>query len=81
MIDDALAALKEAKDGEDPEAINAKVNELQQASMKLGEAMYQAQQAEAGDDAGEAGASAEGKADDGVVDADFEEVDDSKKDK
>ncbi|OKH87434.1 molecular chaperone DnaK [Thalassospira sp. TSL5-1] len=80
MIEDALAALKEAKDGDDPEAINAKVNELQQASMKLGEAMYQAQQAEAGD-AADAGASAEGKADDGVVDADFEEVDDSKKDK
>ncbi|PKR54606.1 molecular chaperone DnaK [Thalassospira marina] len=80
MIEDALAALKEAKDGEDADAINAKVNELQQASMKLGEAMYQAQQAEDGD-AGDAGASAEGKADDGVVDADFEEVDDSKKDK
>ncbi|AUG54598.1 molecular chaperone DnaK [Thalassospira marina] len=80
MIEDALAALKEAKDGEDADAINAKVNELQQASMKLGEAMYQAQQAEEGD-AGDAGASTEGKADDGVVDADFEEVDDSKKDK
>ena len=83
MIEDALAALKEAKDGEDPEAINAKVNELQQASMKLGEAMYHAQQGEEGEaaDAAAGASSAEGKADDGVVDADFEEVDDSKKDK
>ncbi len=83
MIEDALAALKEAKDGEDPEAINAKVNELQQASMKLGEAMYHAQQGEEGEaaDAAAGASSSEGKADDGVVDADFEEVDDSKKDK
>lgn len=81
-IENALSALKEAKDGEDADAITAKVNELQQAAMKLGEAMYQAQQAEDGGaegDAADAGASAQ--ADDGVVDADFEEVDDSKKDK
>ncbi len=78
-IENALSALKEAKDGDDAEAINAKVNELQQAAMKLGEAMYQAQQAEEGAE-GDAGASAS-QADDGVVDADFEEVDDNKKDK
>jgi len=41
--------------------------------MKLGEAMYQANQA--GAEAGEAGESAEAKTED-VVDADFEEVDD-----
>ena len=78
MIEDALAALKEAKDGEDPELITTKINELQQAAMKLGEAMYQAQQAEEG--GADASDSAQ-KADDGVVDADFEEVDDNKKDK
>ena len=79
-IENALSALKEAKDGEDAEAITTKLNELQQASMKLGEAMYQAQQEEAGDgEAADADASAQ--ADDGVVDADFEEVDDNKKDK
>ncbi|MFV1849347.1 MAG: molecular chaperone DnaK [Thalassospira sp.] len=79
-IESALAALKEAKDGDDAEAITTKLNELQQAAMKLGEAMYQAQQEEAGDgEASDAGASAQ--ADDGVVDADFEEVDDNKKDK
>ncbi|MBO6806504.1 molecular chaperone DnaK [Thalassospira sp.] len=79
-IENALSALKEAKDGEDPEAITTKLNELQQASMKLGEAMYQAQQEEAGDGEG-ADADASAQADDGVVDADFEEVDDNKKDK
>jgi molecular chaperone DnaK len=41
--------------------------------MKLGEAMYAAQQGGGGD------AHADGQKDDGVVDAEFEEVDDSKK--
>jgi molecular chaperone DnaK len=79
-IEAAVSALKDVKDGDDPEAINTKVNELQQAAMKLGEAMYKAQQAEEGDGAAEGSADA-GKADDGVVDADFEEVDEDKKDK
>ncbi|MGH2340412.1 molecular chaperone DnaK [Segnochrobactraceae bacterium EtOH-i3] len=74
VIETALADLKTALAGEDPEAIQAKTNALVQASMKLGEAMYAAAQA------GEAGAEpgAEAKKDD-VVDADFEEVDDDKK--
>ncbi|NIZ00676.1 molecular chaperone DnaK [Thalassospira lucentensis] len=80
-IENALSALKEAKDGEDAEAITAKVNELQQAAMKLGEAMYQAQQEEGGEEGESADAGASAQADDGVVDADFEEVDDTKKDK
>jgi molecular chaperone DnaK len=48
--------------------------------MKLGEAMYKAQQGEAGaaPEGGDANAAA-GGADDNVVDADFEEVDDQKK--
>ena len=45
--------------------------------MKLGEAMYKAQQAEAQGAAAAAGEAP--KADDNVVDADFEEVDDDKK--
>ncbi len=71
-IETALADLKSVRDGEDAEAISAKTQVLMQASMKLGEAMYAAQQAEAG--AGE-----EGHKDDGVVDAEFEEVSDDKK--
>src|SRR6201985_359579 len=74
-IEAAAAALKEAVKADDVDAIKEKTNALAQASMKLGEAMYKAQQA------GE-GAAPEGeapKADDNVVDADFEEVDDNKK--
>ncbi|RZJ37353.1 MAG: molecular chaperone DnaK, partial [Brevundimonas sp.] len=70
-IETALADLKAAKDSTDPEAIREKTNTLAQASMKLGEAMYAAQNnAEASD-------TAEQPADDGVVDAEFEEVSDS----
>jgi len=70
-IETAIAELKSAKDGDDADAIAAKTQTLIQASMKLGEAMYKAQAAEAG---------AEGAAkDDGVVDAEFEEVHDEKK--
>jgi molecular chaperone DnaK len=71
-IETALAELKAAVDGDDAEDIAAKTNTLAQASMKLGEAMYKAQ-------AGEAETGGEAKPDDGVVDAEFEEVDDSQK--
>src|SRR6201994_1979500 len=47
-IEAAAAALKEAVKSDDVEDIKAKTNTLAQASMKLGEAMYKAQQAEAG---------------------------------
>jgi len=81
-IEAASAALKEALKGDDVESIKEKTNALAQASMKLGEAMYKAQQAGAGDAAGEGagdGATAnKSGADDNVVDADFEEVDDKK---
>ena len=46
-IEDAVGDLKEALKGDDAEAIKAKTNTLAQASMKLGEAMYKQQQAEA----------------------------------
>ncbi len=75
-IETAIADLKDVMEGDDLEAINTKTEALSQASMKLGEAMYKAQQAEQeaeGDEGADAGAS---KSDDEtVVDADFEEVD------
>jgi molecular chaperone DnaK len=71
-IEAAVTDLRSALEAGDAEAISAKTATLMQASMKLGEAMYQAQQGEAA-----AGASA-GPADDGVVDAEFEEVKDDK---
>jgi molecular chaperone DnaK len=76
-IEQALADLKAANEGEDVEAIRAKTQSLIQASMKLGEAMYQAQAGAAGAGAGgEAPHGASEGANEGVVDAEFEEVDD-----
>jgi molecular chaperone DnaK len=78
-IETDLAALKEAMESEDSEAIKAATATLTQSSMKLGEAMYKASQEESDDDPMSDG-QAEAPEDD-VVDADFEEVDDEKKDK
>ena len=78
----AIAAAKSALEGQDAEAIKQAGERLSQAAMKIGEAMYKAQ-AEAGAAPGgpEAGGghAPGGKADDKVVDAEFEEVDDKKK--
>ncbi|HXW20316.1 MAG TPA: molecular chaperone DnaK [Roseiarcus sp.] len=75
-IEAASAALKTALEGEDVEAIKARTNDLMQAQMKLGEAMYKAQQAGGTADAGAGGQGAK----DDVIDADFKEVgDDDKK--
>ena len=76
-IEDALSDLKEAVGAETPdgEAIAAKTQTLAEASMKLGQAMYEAQQAEE-TAAAEADAAADAAGDDDVVDADFEEIDD-----
>jgi molecular chaperone DnaK len=76
-IEGAVAALKSALEGEDAEAVKAKTNDLMQAQMKLGEAMYKAQQA-AGAGA-EGAAAAGGQPKDDVIDAEFKEVDDDKK--
>ena len=80
-----IEALKAAIEGEDADDIRAKTEILTQSSMKLGEAMYQAQ------DQGDVGEAADGEtSEDGeeaeaeteesdVVDVEFEEVDDDKK--
>ncbi len=78
-IENAIADLKEALKGDDADAITAKANALAQASMKLGEAMYK-QSAEQPAGADGAAGTAEGKKED-VVDAEFTEVDDDKKNK
>ena len=77
-IENAIAALKSAIKAEDVDDIKAKTNALAQASMKLGEAMYKAQQG-GGDQGGgdAAGGSDQPKKDDNVVDAEFSEVDDN----
>ena len=82
-IEGDIASLKEALEGEDSALITEKSEALSMSSMKLGEAIYKAEQAaaETGAAAGEADASM-GSDDDGIVDADFEEVEneDDKKD-
>ncbi len=78
-IETSIAELKTATEAEDLTVIKEKTEALMQASMKLGEAMYKAQQAQSqagaaqGPDAG-ASAGAEQPKDEKVVDADFEEV-------
>jgi molecular chaperone DnaK len=74
-IEAAIADLRSALEGDDAAAIKAKTDALAQASMKLGEHLYQAQEPGDGGDAGGDAAGAAESSDD-VVDADFEEVDD-----
>jgi len=82
-VEGDIKALREVMDSGDADTIKAKTDALMQSSMKVGEAMYKAQQ-EAGD-AGDAGAAGPGAgtgagagSDETVVDADFEEVDEKK---
>ena len=72
-IETAIADLKAAVEASEPDAedIKAKTNTLMEVSMKLGQAIYEAQQAEEAASSGDAG--------DNVVDADYEEVKDDKK--
>ncbi|HYD89601.1 MAG TPA: molecular chaperone DnaK [Vitreimonas sp.] len=73
-IEQAIAALKTALEGNDTADIAAKTQALVQASMKIGEALYGGAGG-GGDAGGDAGA---GPDQEGVVDADFEEVDGKK---
>jgi molecular chaperone DnaK len=80
----ALEKVKEAVKGEDVEAIQQATQELAQASMKLGEALYKEQEAGQEESADEPAAEepdADSAGGEDVVDADFEEVDDDQKDK
>ncbi|MDC0579001.1 molecular chaperone DnaK [Candidatus Pelagibacter ubique] len=72
-IEDASTDLKEAIKGTDTEEIKKKTETLVQASMKLGEAIYKSQEKKEGSPK-EGDKNDEGKKDDNVVDADFEEV-------
>jgi molecular chaperone DnaK len=88
-VQSAIQAVKDVLGSDDVEQIKAKTEALAQVAMKLGEAMYKAQQAAGGDagggpqggagPGGAAGGPGGGPGGDKVVDADFEEVDDQKK--
>jgi molecular chaperone DnaK len=77
QIETAVTQLREALKGDDIELIKNRTDAAFQASMKLGEAMYRAQQGAGG--AGPEGAPNPGDAGENVVDAEFEEVDENKK--
>ena len=77
-IETDLQALKDAIKSENVEEIKTKTQTLMQSSMKMGEAIYKAQQPEAGAEGTKT--SDDDKKED-VVDAEFEEVKDSKEDK
>ncbi len=79
-VENAITALKDALAKDDVELVKANTNDLMQASMKIGEAMYKAQQEEAAKADAEKDMAKEGasKKDD-VIDADFKEVKDDKK--
>ena len=82
-IESDIDELKKVKDGEDLEAIKSKTEQLVQSSLKLGEAIYK-QNPQGGapqpDPSGDE-PSSDKKNDEKVVDAEFEEVDENKKDK
>ena len=79
-IETASANLRNSLKGTDVEDIKKKTQDLVQASMKLGEAIYKSQQnTKPGDTPKEA--KKEDKKDENVVDADFEEVKDENKEK
>ena len=80
-IEAAIASLQAVKDGEDPAPITKGIEELSQASMKLGEAIYQQGASASAPESAETSETEEPSATgDDVVDADFEEVDEDKKD-
>ena len=79
-IEDSSSTLKEALKSEDIEDIKKKTENLVQASMKLGEAIYKSQEKKP-DSSKDGDKKDEGKKDDNVVDADFEEVKEEDKEK
>ena len=73
-IEKAVQELKDVLDSNDADRIKEKTNALTQASLKLGEAMYKASQAQSAEAGQGETSEPDSKADDTVVDADFEEV-------
>jgi molecular chaperone DnaK len=80
-IETALDAAKAALAGDDAEVIKSRTQDLMNASMKLGEAMYAAQAAADGASAEPGAEAGKDSAKDDVVDAEFKDVTDDKGDK
>ncbi|AXK42577.1 molecular chaperone DnaK [Erythrobacter aureus] len=78
-VEEKVAALKAALEGDDAADINAKAQDLSQSAMKMGQSIYEQEQANAAPDAPEGDASSGGGAEEEVVDAEFSEVDEDSK--
>ncbi len=79
-VEEKVAALKTALEGDDASDINAKAQDLSQSAMKMGQAIYEQEQAKASTEAPEGGdAGTDGGAEEEVVDAEFSEVDEDSK--
>ena len=77
-IELAIKALEETMEGEDAGKIRSGIQNVTEAAMRLGEAIYKASQQEAGEEAPEGEGEPKG-VDDDIVDADFEDLDDDKR--
>ena len=79
-VEEKVAALKTALEGDDAADINAKAQDLSQSAMKMGQSIYEQEQADAGSDApSDDDGAAGGAAEEEVVDAEFSEVDEDAK--
>ena len=78
-IEDGIKDVREAAEGEDAEAINAKIAELTAAVMKMGEAIYANSSVDDEVEAAAKAAEAADAEDEDIVDAEFEDVDDDEK--
>ena len=79
-VEAAIAETKTALEGDDSDAINAKAQALTELAMKMGQQIYEREQANGGGDAAAADAAASKAEDEDVVDAEFSEVDDGASD-
>ncbi len=79
QVEAALAEARTALEGDDADAINAKAQALTEVAMKMGQEIYQQEQAAASSGASDTADAGADKVDDDVVDAEFSEVEDDKK--
>ena len=81
-VESGVAELKTALEGDDVDAINAKAQALTEAAMKMGQQIYEKEQAQGAPGeapTGGAAAGSEGGSEEDVVDAEFSEVDEDNK--
>jgi len=77
-IELAIAALKDELETDNADKIKSGIQNVTEAAMKLGEAIYKAAQEDGDDDIAEAADAAQG-GDDDIVDAEFEDLDNDKR--